>query len=150
VGEVPEFTIAGTGRQRVADLAGDLRRVDRKTVRAAADAGLTAAAQPLVESARRNAEAILPRHGGLGRVVSASTVVVDSLAHLGGAGVRISVFGHSPKIDAGMVRHPVYGHRKRWVPQAVKPGWFTDAMERGAPAVRQALKAAVDKVVARL
>lgn len=54
-------------------------------------------------------------------------------------------------LDKGRLRHPLYGNRGHWYVQAVKPGFWTDAMEGEATdTVRAAAIQAIDDVVAKL
>jgi hypothetical protein len=52
------------------------------------------------------------------------------------------------RLDAGLLTHPVYGHRDRWVTQAshVTRGFFTGPAEAAAPRVRAAIEAALTDV----
>jgi hypothetical protein len=144
---LPDVQIRG-GKQ-VPALAAAMQDLGRRGIRNDVQAALLEAGKPLADAARRNAAATLPKRGGLAGVIASSTITVTPLAHLGQAGVRIQAFGHDPRIDQGKLRHPVYGH-DRWVPQAVRPGWFTKAMERAGEPVRAALVRAVDRVLGRL
>lgn len=39
-------------------------------------------------------------------------------------------------MDKGVLRHPVFGNRQVWVAQKVRPGFWSDPMREGGPAVR--------------
>jgi hypothetical protein len=66
-------------------------------------------------------------------------------------GVRVTAVGVDARVDrTGKVRHPVYGNRRVWVTQQVKPGWFTDPMEAGAPAVRRELLVVIATVARKV
>ena len=56
------------------------------------------------------------------------------------------------KIDAGILRHPVYGNREVWRDQelpSVEPGWFTGPAEAAAPRVRAGIERALEDVANR-
>ena len=124
-----------------------------RRVRAAGDAGLKQAfrdglndaGRPAVDAARRSARNRLPRRGGLAERVAAGKFTAKvrgtELIIAGQAGVDL------PAMDAGRFRHPVHGHRDRWVPQDIPPGWWTDAMTEQADAVA---KAVIDVVATML
>lgn len=49
-------------------------------------------------------------------------------------------------LDQGRLRHPLFGDRKWWYSQAVRPGWFTRPLEAKASDFERELDRAVDKV----
>ncbi len=58
------------------------------------------------------------------------------------------------RIDAGLLRHPVYGNREVWRSQegaakGVEPGWFTGPCEAAEPQVRAELEKALGDVAAK-
>jgi hypothetical protein len=51
-------------------------------------------------------------------------------------------------LDRGRLRHPLFGNRRYWYMQAVRPGWFTSAVEGHVNATGEGeLNVAVDKTV---
>lgn len=55
------------------------------------------------------------------------------------------------RIDAGNLRHPVYGNRGAWVSQRVRPGFWSKTLEDKAPdKVREALLEVLDDVERQL
>jgi hypothetical protein len=111
--------------------------------------------KPLKQDAKKNAKAILPKRGGLARRVASSSFSTKTRIIGGGAGVQIIAKGKGQaksvkQIDAGRVRHPVFGRKNRWVTQSVPSGWFTDAMVRGAGKIRDGVQRAVDEVLSKL
>lgn len=102
--------------------------------------GLRAAAKPLGDQMVQGLAAKMPRRGGLSARVAGSKV-----------SIRASTAGSNPRVtlsladaqkdqlggmDAGTVRHPVYG-RRAWVAQRVPSGGAREAFDRGAPVVRE-------------
>ena len=111
--------------------------------------------KPLKQDAKRNAKAILPKRGGLARRVAASSFSTKTRIIGAGAGVSIIAKGKGQargvkQIDAGRVRHPIWGRKNRWVTQSVTPGWFTKAMEKGAGKIRDGVQRAVNDVLRKL
>lgn len=127
-----------TGANELQALARRLRQVGDKDLRKELYSGLRRSAKPLIAEARDNAEKTLPKHGGLNERVARSKFKVSTRGAGRNPGVRITATGLDRRIDTtGTVLHPVYGNRKVWVTEKVKPGWFTDPMEAGAPVVRR-------------
>lgn len=55
------------------------------------------------------------------------------------------------KINAGVLRHPVFGHyRQPWVNQAIRPGFFYEPLRRGAPIVRREIEGVMKRIAARI
>jgi hypothetical protein len=51
------------------------------------------------------------------------------------------------QLDAGVLKHPVYGNRNvTWPAQAVEPGFFTNPLQAAEPDVREAIDKALDDV----
>ena len=96
----------------------------------------------------------LPRRNGCGEYVAKSRVTVKVRRGTGTAGVSIDMtrkkktkggFSDLPRIDAGSLRHPVYGQRSRWALQKVKPGFVTTGLsETIADDAEAAIVKAVD------
>lgn len=83
------------------------------------------------------AAAKLPKTGGLAALVAGSmSVRVNVDTGLTSAGVTLEYTAKGkgenrdiPAMNDGLVRHPVYGHRARWVMQRVTPGFWDDAAD---------------------
>lgn len=122
---------------------GQLRRELLRRVREAAKAAI-----PDVRDAARNT---LPRTGGLAdRVADQAYAVRASYA---GSGASVKVTGDGMKglrsIDAGHVRHPVFG-REPWVSQSVDSGFFSETLQGHAPQIRQEIEHAIDDIRHRI
>lgn len=110
--------------------------------------------RPLKLAARSSAVATLPRRGGLNEWV-AKNVRISSSNRLTGRnpGVRIRASRKGSDIaamDRGRLRHPVFGNRKVWVSQSIRPGWFTAPMVAGVGVAKREIVAAVEDVARRL
>lgn len=83
------------------------------------------------------AAAKLPKRNGLAATVAASMkVAVKSDTGLTTAGVTLEYTAKGkgenrdiPAMNDGIVRHPVYGRRTRWVAQRVAPGFWAAAAD---------------------
>lgn len=73
-----------------------------------------------------------------------------------GVAIRAKGRRHARKLkrlnDDGILSHPVFGDRKRWVDQTshVKPGFFTDPCEKAAPDIRDQVSGAMAEISKRL
>ena len=100
----------------------------------------------------------LPRRGGL------AFRVASSRPNIWASSMRVTVtfggqYSHGLKgMDEGVIRHPVFDHRKRtlrhpqkgkprWVSQKIRRNLFTTPFEAGAPHLRQQLIAAGQRVL---
>lgn len=105
---------------------------------------IRAATAPAAEAVRRSAMETLPHTGGLNQWVADASVKTGILTGPRTAGVRIVArkTGHDlPAVEAGTVRHPVYGHRNAWAETQVRPGFFSTPLQELAPAVELACMA---------
>jgi hypothetical protein len=140
---VVSIHVAGAEQMRI--LGAELRAMgeEGKVFRRGLLAGIRAAAAPAPEAAKASARALLPKRGGLNEYVASSRISVRNRLVGKAVGVRIAgVKGnHSLEdIDAGSVKHPVYGNRKvKWPTQAVTPGWYSKPMEATSPEVTAAV-----------
>lgn len=140
------LSISGTER-----LTSTARAMRDAKVKEAVGLALRQSARPLGEAAKASALATLPRRGGLAAAVAGSSITFTPTVKGDAVGVRITPTGSydSRSIDAGRLKHPVYGHPV-WVEQQVKPGWFTRPMNAAEPRVRAALTAALKAVAERI
>lgn len=143
--------ISVSGADRLASLGAALRAAGDKDLRRELLKAMQRSAKPLKAAAREAAATRLPRRGGLAERVAGSRFSAKTRTAGKNAGVRI--VGASDldlrSMDRGRLRHPVYGHR-RWVNQQIPAGWFSDALEERAPAVRVELVKAIDEVAKTL
>ncbi len=143
-----------TGADALARLGRDLREAgDVDLRRELLRAGRRMAAPIKVEVAE-SARTTLPRRGGLSTAVAGAKVTVATRLSGKNVGVSFSTkwAEHDLEgIDAGLVRHPVYGNRNLWVAQPVRPGYWTRVFEGpGADIAREEFLEAVDQIAARL
>ena len=150
--------ITVTGAEGLARLARAVKAAGRNDLRKDLLRGVRKGSKPMIPDARAAAAESLPHRGGLAADVAGAKWVVRTRMQGRGAGVRITGTWTSEgrlhdlsKLDTGLLRHPVYGHRKqRWQAQAIRPRWFSDAMEALAPEIRDELLEVIDEVAQRL
>jgi hypothetical protein len=66
------------------------------------------------------------------------------------AGVRVEARSRQSRLgalNAGRLRHPLFGNRDHWFTQAVRPGFFTDPLRAAVPAVKAAVERAVQEAL---
>lgn len=91
-------------------------------------------AEPITRQQRRNLAARMPHRGGLAEVLSTAGTFTTRTTYTGkGAGVTItdSWRGHDMKaVEAGAIRHPVWGRWRRGTPtQRVPAGLLSGPVE---------------------
>lgn len=115
------------------------------------------AVPPIRRAVKASALAKLPHAGGLNAYVAAAGVRASVTRGPRSAGVKL-VSGRRQKggrrrvdvrrIDQGATRHPLWGNRRHWYPQAVTPGFFTEAVEgEGLDAFRTEVNEAIGEAV---
>jgi hypothetical protein len=138
------------GAEDLVKLSQRLKAVGAKDLRKELLRGIREGNRSTIADIRANAQ-ILPRRGGLAALVAASRMATRTRATGASAGIRI-VAENAHRlggINKGHVRHPVFD-RSRWVNQQVKPGWFTDPIEKNAPATRAGVERVMREVAARI
>ncbi len=141
-------TVRTSGELKLARVGAAIKASGDKDLERALDRGMRRSAKPLKAAARYGARRRLPTRGGLAERVAESKFGVRVTSSGKRTGVR--VVGRSgydlQGLDEGLVRHPVFGNRKRWVSETVRPGWFSDAEEGKAPEVRDNIDHALDEL----
>lgn len=114
--------------------------------------GIRAAAAPLKPEIAESALRVLPRRGGLAALVAGSRFGVRTRTGGNAVGVRVVATSRVgvARIDDGSVRHPVFGHRDRWVTEKVTPGWFTGPTLRAEAGIQARVSAAMDDVARQI
>src|SRR6266700_6098635 len=145
-------TVTTRGADKLTRLGRALKDAGDKDLQRELRRAMQRGGKPLKDAARKGALERLPKRGGLAeRVASSKFGVRTSTA---GKGASVRIIGRSgydlQGMDEGLIRHPVWGNRKKWVSETVKPGWFSDAEEAAAPQGRDELVKAIDDVAAKL
>lgn len=141
------------GAEKLSAVAKELKKVGAKDLQKELYSALNRATKTMRAEANKAAEQNLPKTGGLNKRVAAARLSTRRRAGKN-PGVRIVAKGlqQLELIDRGVVRHPVYGHRDRYVAQKIPDaeGWFTKSMEDGAPEARKEILEALDSVAKKL
>ena len=143
------------GAEQLAALAKRLKQVGDKELRRELMRGIQRSTKPLRPAVQASARSRLPQRGGLAAEVGAARVRTRTRTAGEHVGVRVEV--SSPRgdidmraIDRGRLRHPVFGHRDRWVTQRIDAGVISDPLEDQAPQVRREVLAAMESVAEKI
>lgn len=135
------------GAEQFAALSKRLRDAANKGLQREMSKQITAAMRPLTAAIRASAASTLPQSGGLAARIAKSQMRTRRRAS--GVSLTASNAYTLKRIDAGSVRHPVFGHGS-WVTQAVTPGWWTRPTTAFTPQARAAVQRALDDVAAKI
>lgn len=142
------------GADQLVRLAAAVRKAGDKELRKELLRGLRTATKPMISDLRDSARANLPHTGGLNEVVASSKMAARNKTSGAGAGVRVVATGtkvHDIKAtNAGRLRHPVYGNRRNWVTQDIKPGWWEEGAKGSASRVRANLLGVMDDIAHKI
>lgn len=149
-----EFQIEGNPQEQLRRLARDLKYAGKRDLRRALYRNLNIAATPLLEDVKREAAATLPKSGGAADRVAGANYKSRVLpgnnpgvrltgAEVGGAKVNLK------KINAGVLRHPLFGDREHWYDTPVPEGFWDRPLKRGARKAEAAAIAAIEEMAAR-
>ena len=136
---MPDYGVRGG--ENLARIARELRETGSGGLRRELLRGVRASARTAIPDVELAALDHLPRRGGLAARVAAQRYAVR--ASLTGDRARVRIIGQGMRelrlIDQGMVRHPAWGTRSRWVLQTrgITPGFFTGTLRQRAPEVRR-------------
>lgn len=141
------------GGDKFSKVAKELKKVGAKDLQKELYSAINRATKPMRAEAKKSAEMHLPKAGGLNKRVSRARMSTRRRTGKN-PGVTIVAKGMDQlaMMDRGMVRHPVWGNRKRWVNQPIPDaeGWFTKPMEDGAKEARREILKTLDEVAKRL
>lgn len=133
------------GAQDLARLSKALKDAGRNDLRKELLKGVRESGASTVLEIRESALENLPRRGGLAAKVAAEKASVRSTYAASGA--RVSLRRKRGRgLNAGRLRHPVYGNRENWVQQSVNQGWFDDPIRDAAPGIRRKIEAVIERI----
>jgi hypothetical protein len=142
-----DFKVKGT--EDFLKLSKALKAAGRTELRKELNKRLRAAAKPLIPEARAEARRTLPQAGGLADLVARAPMRVQVRTGQQ-AGVRIVVGkdrSGARAANQGLIRHPVFGNREKWVTQKVPSDWFDRPLRDSAPRVLPELEKAIQSVL---
>ncbi len=144
------------GAEQLAALSQVLKRMGDKDLQRQLSRSGNEVATAFRRAVRFSALDTLPKRGGLNKVVAAKlSPRTQRRASSSGAGIRVVAVGKKgmrdlAALDAGTVRHPVFGRRSKWIAQDVPAGFWTrpaESMQGHAQALlEQAMEAVKDQI----
>lgn len=132
-----------------------LRETGDKELRRELYAGLNRATKEVRGDMRASIPASLPSRGGLAALVHARASLTTSATTGRDPGVRIRARSRDydlKRMNAGRLRHPVFGNRGVWVQQTegVNPGFLDDPFKKAAPGVRREVEKVLNDIAAKI
>lgn len=118
------------GAERLARVAGAIAR-QMPELRKDLLRGIRAGAKPAVKHVKDETAEYFPNSGGMAKFAKKSSIGVRTRTSGEGAGVRIvgQKKGHDIRsMNRGRLRHPLFGNRKHWYTQDVKPSWWNESL----------------------
>lgn len=140
------------GAKQLAELTRKFRSIEDKTVRRELSKSLTRATKRSKDAIRASAREKLPKRGGLAASIAASRISVRNKTASRIAVLQLVTSNkHNIRaIDRGIVRHPVYGNRKKWATQKVPALFWTAPMRLNTANARRELAGALDELQRKL
>ncbi|SRR6266508_3324220 len=144
-----------TGAQELREVVRDLRVVGDKDLKRELYRALNRAVKPL----KADVKAEVPRRmpAKYAAVLGKSMKLASSIRTGRTAAVTIKASAKGKvenrdvrALDRGILRHPLFGNRRKWYTTHIKPGFFTDPLEKGAHKVRVELVQAINVVARKL
>lgn len=144
------------GAEQVQSLAQSIRtHADRKSLQRELYSGLNRASKGIRANMKGAIPAAVPHRGGLAAITTKGARLQTRTAG-GGAnpGVRIvasSKRGQLVNLNAGRLRHPVYGHGP-WVQQTrgIDPGFLDTEFDKASPDVQRELLRVIEDIARRI
>jgi hypothetical protein len=150
-----DVTVTTRGADKLARVAAAVKASGDKDLQRELRRALSRTTKPLRKAAKDGALQILPHRGGLDEHVAATARIATRVT-ANSSGGRLRITGTSRdnlrRMDEdGLVAHPVFGNRKKWVIERVRPGWFTNPLTLAAQGnVPKEIDAALDDVARKL
>jgi hypothetical protein len=140
--------------RELAELARDLRTVGDEGLAAELRDGMNRAVAPVPGEIRARLPEYLP--DPYAEVLAGDmTIRVSNRVRAGGQTVRITAPERGSRLVArrrlldlnrGVLKHPLFGNRRHWYAQAVRPLFFDEPIEQNAPRIRQEIEDALERV----
>jgi hypothetical protein len=146
------YSIEIRGGQELASVGRRLRKAGAGELRRELLRGVREVAKPVIPKIRANALETLPRSGGLAAEYAAHKIAVRTSLAERSANVRIvsTDRGRLRSVNAGRLRHPVFGNTDVWAQQKVEPGWFDKPIYRDAGRIRLGVRRVLSGVASRI
>lgn len=136
---VDDFTVTGT--DELVRLGRNLKEADAQLKKDLLR-GIRETNKPVISHIRESARDTLPKAGGLADVIARSKIGTRTRLSGKNAGIEIKGTGvHNLRaINAGKLRHPLFGNRGSWSRQSVKPGFFDEPIEKDLVLIQRGIE----------
>lgn len=151
------MNITITGAEEFAVLSRALKQAGAKDLQRELSKSINRTVKPLTQDVKQNVGRFVP--GRYAAVLAPSLRITTSRRGSGrNPGVRLKAKATTgrgkprelKRLDAGQLRHPLFGNRRHWFSQTVRPGFYTETLEQDAPTVRRELLEAIRIVAAKI
>jgi len=145
-----------TGAEEFGVLARRLKQAGQVELRKELYAGINRSVRPLTMKVRTSIGGYVPnRYAG---ELATSLRVTTSKSSGRNPAVRLKAAAKTgrgrprelSRLNRGVLRHPLYGNRRHWFNQTVRPGFYDEPLEQGAPRVRVELMEAIRAVARKI
>lgn len=136
------------GAEQFQTLAKRLKTAGRADLRRELYQGINRAMRPARAAVRASALATLPSRGGLATRVANSKYRVSRRTTGSSVGIKLIATNRYDigKMDRGRLTHPLFGNRRYWYEQAVRPGWWSQPVRALAPDARREIITAMNNI----
>lgn len=142
------------GANQLEEVARRLKAAGAGDLRKELLAGIRAANKPVIAEIRASARENLPKSGGLAALIASSSYGTRTRTSGNSVGVQIRGTSRSVKglraLNAGRLRHPVFGNRSTWVEQSVTPGFFSKPIEKSKEELRHGIETVLADIAKRI
>lgn len=140
------------GAEKLNRLTRALWAAGEKELRVEMYRGLNRSVKPLSREVKDSTAAFLP---GTYAAEISRDLSIKTRRRATGANPAIYLVGTAKKhriaaLDSGRLRHPLFGNRRYWYSQQIRPGFWTRPLEHGAPRIRRELVRVLDDVARKL
>lgn len=144
------------GAEQVDALVRRIRvHADAKALRKELYQGLNRVTKGVRADMRASIGPSLPSRGGLAALMMAKASLTSTASQGKNAGVRIRARHKSydlKRLNAGRLRHPVFGNRRVWVEQTagINPGFLDDSFEKQKPEIAREVQRVLDDIARKI
>lgn len=139
------------GAEQLSALAKRFREAGRKDLTSELYRGINRATKPLKAEVKAKLPEYMP--AGYVRVLQPKLKLTTSKrtsAKAPGVIIRARANNRLDRLDAGELRHPLFGIKRYWFDTNIKPGFFSETLMDNADEVKHELQKAMDDVAKKI
>lgn len=140
------------GANKLAKVAATIAR-EQPELRKSLVKGIRKEAGKVRPAMRKNARATLPQSGGMAERAAKTSILIKVRTHGDNVGVLMILKRKGSDIrnlNAGRLRHPLFGDRRHWFNQSVAPRVFSKPFEESAPEIRDGINKVMQEHVDKI